>query len=183
MEKTIVAIATPVAYGGISVLRLSGKDSLNIISKIYISYKGKDIFKLKGYSGCYGYVHNEGQKIDDVILFYFKKPYSYTGEDVVEISCHGGILITQKILRLILENGGNMAEPGEFTKRSFLNKKMSLIEAESVIDIINSNNEMALKLSISNMEGNLYKKISEIKENLLNIIGHIEAFIDFPEED
>ncbi len=183
MEKTIVAIATPIAYGGISVLRISGKDSLNIISKIYTSYKGKDIFKLKGYTGCYGYIHSDKKKIDDVILFYFKKPYSYTGEDVVEISCHGGILVTKKILRLILENGGNMAEPGEFTKRSFLNKKMSLIESESVIDIINANNDMALKLSISNMEGNLYKKISKIKENLLNIVGHIEAFIDFPEED
>lgn len=183
INNTIVAISTPLAVGGIAVIRISGNSSIEIADKVFKSFNQKLLKDLKGYTACYGSIYENFEKIDDVVALIFKSPKSYTGEDVVEISCHGGLYITKKILRIILDQGAVLAQPGEFTKRAYLNGKLSITQAESVVDLINSNNEIAHKSSISIMQGNLFKNISNINNNLINILGHLEAWVDFPEED
>lgn len=183
INNTIVAIATPLAVGGISVIRISGNHAIDIADKIFKALNNKKLKDIDGYTALYGNIYSKNEIIDDAIALVFRSPKSYTGEDVVEISCHGGIYITKKVLRNIVDNGATIAKPGEFTKRAFLNGKLSITQAESVIDIINSNNDISLKSAISIMNGDLFKKISSINQELLNIIGHLEAWVDFPEED
>lgn len=175
---TIAAIGTALSNSGISIIRISGKDSLNIIRKIFISNS-----KIMPNNIIYGKIVENGKVVDTVLVSYFKNPKSYTGEDVCEINCHGGVQITREILQLVLANGARLAEPGEFSKRAFLNGKMDLTKAEAVINLINSKNTTQARIAANNLEGDLYKKIKEVREELIELMAHIEVSVDYPEYD
>lgn len=181
--STAAAISTPNAVGGISVIRISGEKAFEIADKVFRAYSGKKAADMDGYTCAYGEVSENGQKLDDVVLTVFRAPKSYTGEDVAEISCHGGIYITRQILRNIISAGAELAEPGEFTKRAFLNGKMSLTQAEAVMDIISSNGKNELRYAVALKDGAMFRRISTIKEKLLKILGDLAAWADYPEED
>lgn len=181
--KTIAAIATANGLGGISVVRISGDNAIEIADKIFVSNSKKKLCDKKGYTATLGKVIEKDEIIDEAIATVFKAPHSYTGEDVVEVSCHGGIVVTKRVLRAFIENGAELACAGEFTKRAFLNGKMNLMNAQAVIDIINANTEKASKLSVAALEGALSGKIMSIKQQLIEIAGHLGAWVDFPEED
>ena len=183
MEKTIVAISTASGNGGIGIIRLSGRQTFDIIDKIFIpKNKSKDI---KGYTMKYGNIVNpkNNEIIDEVLVAYFVAPKSYTTENMCEINSHGGTVVEKRILELCLENGAELAEPGEFTKRAFLNGRIDLSQAEGIIDLINSKTEMEAKESINQLEGNLSKKIKKIEKKMLDIMVNIEVTIDYPEYD
>ncbi len=180
---TIAAISTPLSVGGISVIRISGKDAKAVAKKVFRPVGTKDIEKMPGYTCTLGDVIENGQPIDQAVLTVFNAPKSYTGEDVVEISCHGGVYITTKVLRIILDNGARMAEPGEFTKRAFLNGKLTLTQAESVIDLIHSQGEQSARLAKNNVDGMLYREIDDITHKLLGVAAHLNAWVDYPEDD
>lgn len=175
---TIAAIGTALSNSGISIIRISGKDSLNIIRKIFVSNS-----KIMPNNIIYGKIVENGKVVDTVLVSYFKNPKSYTGEDVCEINCHGGVQITREILQLVLANGARLAEPGEFSKRAFLNGKMDLTKAEAVINLINSKNTTQSRIAANNLEGDLYKKIKEVREELIELMAHIEVSVDYPEYD
>lgn len=175
---TIAAIGTALSNSGISIIRISGKDSLNIIRKIFVSNS-----KIMPNNIIYGKIVENGKVVDTVLISYFKNPKSYTGEDVCEINCHGGVQITREILQLVLANGARLAEPGEFSKRAFLNGKMDLTKAEAVINLINSKNTTQARIAANNLEGDLYKKIKEVREELIELMAHIEVSVDYPEYD
>ena len=192
LDDTIVAISTPVGEGGIGIVRLSGKDSLKIADKVFVSKSRKMPSKFRTYTVNYGHIIDNGQTgkrangqriIDEVILTVMKAPRSYTKEDVVEINCHSGIVPLRKTLGLVLKNGARLAEPGEFTKRAFLNGRIDISQAESVLDIIRSKTDLSLKLAVNNLEGLLSKKINDIRDELIDILARIEASIDFSEEE
>ena len=175
---TIAAIGTALSNSGISIIRISGKDSLNIIRKIFVSNS-----KIMPNNIIYGKIVENGKVVDTVLVSYFKNPKSYTGEDVCEINCHGGVQITREILQLVLANGARLAEPGEFSKSAFLNGKMDLTKAEAVINLINSKNTTQARIAANNLEGDLYKKIKEVREELIELMAHIEVSVDYPEYD
>lgn len=175
---TIAAIGTALSNSGISIIRISGKDSLNIIRKIFVSNS-----KIMPNNIIYGKIVENGKVVDTVLVSYFKNPKSYTGEDVCEINCHGGVQITREILQLVLANGARLAEPGEFSKRAFLNGKMDLTKAEAVINLVNSKNTTQARIAANNLEGDLYKKIKEVREELIELMAHIEVSVDYPEYD
>ena len=178
MEDTIVAISTSQGIGAISIIRLSGKESIEIVNKIV---KNKNLNKLNSHTINYNHVVNNDEIIDEVLISIMKAPRSFTTEDVVEINCHGGIATTNKILELLLLNGCRLAEPGEFTKRAFLNGRIDLLEAESVMDIINSKTENSLKLAINQLNGSTSNLIRNLRQNLLEILANIAVNIDYPE--
>ena len=180
---TIAAISTPLSVGGISVIRISGKDAKKVAKKVFKPVGTKDIEKMPGYNCTLGDVIENGQPIDQAVLTVFNAPKSYTGEDVVEISCHGGVYITTKVLRIILDNGARMAQPGEFTKRAFLNGKLTLTQAESVIDLIHSQGEQSARCAKNNVDGMLYREIDDITHKLLGVAAHLNAWVDYPEDD
>lgn len=175
---TIAAVGTALSNSGISIIRISGKDSINIIRKIFVSNS-----KIMPNNIIYGKIVENGKVVDTVLVSYFKNPKSYTGEDVCEINCHGGVQITREILQLVLANGARLAEPGEFSKRAFLNGKMDLTKAEAVINLINSKNTTQARIAANNLEGDLYKKIKEVREELIELMAHIEVSVDYPEYD
>ena len=164
---------------------MSGKECFNILEKIFNPIKKESIDQIKGYTMKYGHIVDSktGEKIDEVLVSYFKSPKSYTTENMCEINSHGGTVVERRILEQCLANGAELAEPGEFTKRAFLNGRIDLCEAEGIIDLINSKTESEAKASIKQLEGNLSKKINEIKEKILDIMADIEASIDYPEYD
>lgn len=178
---TIAAICTALSPSGINVIRISGEDAFSIAQKVFRHINGKSVAAMKPFSVNYGHIVDQDEVIDEVLLLKMKAPKSYTREDVIEIDCHGGIVVTKKILRLILKNGARLAEPGEFTKRAFLNGRIDLSQAEAVIDIINSKNEMALKNSIAQLSGSIKEKISVLRERILSKTAYIEAALDDPE--
>lgn len=179
---TIAAIATAMSNAGIGVIRISGEDSLEIIDKLYVSKTGtKKLSQQKSHTIHYGYIMDGKEVVDEVMVLLMKKPGSYTRENVVEIDCHGGIVVTKKILELVLKSGARPAEPGEFTKRAFLNGRIDLSQAEAVIDIINARNELALKSSIQQLKGNVHERIVGIRSLLIRDIAFIEAALDDPE--
>lgn len=182
-ETTIAAISTPLSVGGISVIRISGPDAIAVADRVFRAHSGMKLKDKKGYTAAYGAVYRDDKEIDTSVAVVYRAPKSYTGEDVVEISCHGGIYVTREVLRVVLDNGAVMAQPGEFTKRAFLNGKLSLTQAEAVIDMINSQNKQALNAAKSQLDGALYQKIQGIQQDLLNIAGHLAAWVDYPEED
>lgn len=173
---TIAAIATPIGTGGVGVIRISGDKSFEIIDKIYSRHN------LEAGKISHGWIMDNGKKIDEVILLPFKNPHSYTGEDVIEIHCHGGINVVRNILEVVLKNGARMAERGEFTKRAFLNKKMDLSQAEAVADLIHAKTRDFAKQSAKNLSGVLGIKIKEIRTDIFNVLSKIIAGIDFPED-
>ena len=183
MEHTIAAISTStMSSGGISIVRMSGKDAIETADKIFVSKNGKKLSEASSHTVHYGNIVDEdGNIIDEVLVIIMRAPNTYTREDVVEIDCHGGILVTRKVLEAAIKAGAKPAEPGEFTKRAFLNGRIDLSQAEAVIDVINSKNEYALKSSVSQLDGKLSAKIKEIREVILNHVAYIEAALDDPE--
>lgn len=168
--------------GGISIVRMSGKDAIETADKIFVSKNGKKLSEASSHTVHYGNIVDEdGNIIDEVLVIVMRAPNTYTREDVVEIDCHGGILVTRKVLEAAIKAGAKPAEPGEFTKRAFLNGRIDLSQAEAVIDVINSKNEYALKSSVSQLDGKLSAKIKEIREVILNHVAYIEAALDDPE--
>lgn len=182
-NSTIAAISTAQGEGGIGVIRISGDDALVIADKIFTPVSNKRITQMKGYTSAFGKVCDNGEVIDEAVALVFKAPHSYTGENVVEISCHGGIYITQQVLRAVLNNGAVPAQAGEFTKRAFLNGKIDLTEAEAVIDIINAKSRGAARAALCVKDGAIRTRIDKIKESLLAITAHLSAWADYPEED
>lgn len=183
--STIAAIATAPANGGIGIIRMSGKDCFEILNKIFKPIHPQQIEEIPGYTMKYGYIinHETKENIDEVLVSYFKSPKSYTTENMCEINSHGGTIIEQEILKQCLIAGAELAEPGEFTKRAFLNGRIDLSQAEGVIDLINSKTAQEAKASFNQLEGALSQKIQEIRKMLLNIMADIEASIDYPEYD
>ena len=181
--STIAAISTPDAPGGIAVIRISGDDSMKVAEKIFSPYGDKKVCDMSGYTCAYGIAHDNGERLDDCILTVFKAPHSYTGEDVVEISCHGGLYVTRRILRAALKNGAINAEAGEFTKRAFLNGKLDLTQAEAVMDIISAKGERELKMAENLREGAAFKRVDKCSERLMKLLGDLAAWADYPEED
>ena len=174
-KDTIAAIATAMSNSGIGIVRISGAESLDIVKKIY---KGKE---LKDHAIHYGYIVDGDEILDEVLVMVMMGPHSFTGEDTVEINCHGGVYVVKRVLETVIKAGARPAQPGEFTKRAFLNGKMDLSRAEAVIDIIHSKNEYALKSSISQLKGNVQKKIKEIREKIIYHTAFIETALDDPE--
>ena len=178
MDDTIVSIATALGVGAISIIRVSGKDSIFIVNKIF---KGCNLENVPSHTIHYGHIVNNSEIIDEVLVSIMKSPKTYTVEDVVEINCHGGIATTNKVLELLIQNGCRIAEPGEFTKRAFLNGRIDLVEAEAVSDLINSETELERKVAINGINGNLSNLIKNLREEIINIISNIEVNIDYPE--
>ncbi len=182
MKETIAAIATGMSNSGIGIIRMSGPESIEIIDRIFVSKKShKKIADAKTHTIHYGNIVFDGKVIDEVLVLIMKGPNSYTREDIIEIDCHGGIYVMKKILQAVIKSGARAAEPGEFTKRAFLNGRIDLSQAEAVIDIINSKNKYALSNSVNMLNGKLSNKISEIRSELINSIAFIEAALDDPE--
>ena len=181
MNDTIAAISTPLGEGAIAVLRMSGPRAVEIAG---------EVFRAKTPAGAAaarvqqrGAIHDGGRKMDDVLLTVFRAPHSYTGEDVVEIACHGGVLMTRRILELLLKCGARSAEPGEFTQRAYLSGKMDLTQAEAVMDLITAQTDLALRAAGEQLEGRLGERIRVLREWLVELLAHVEAYIDFPEDD
>ncbi len=182
-KSTVAAISTAQGEGGIGVIRISGDKALEIADKIFISPSNKKPSQMKGYTAAFGRVVDDEGAVDEAVLLVFRAPHSYTGEDVAELSCHGGIYLTKRVLRAALQAGASPAEPGEFTKRAFLNGKIDLTEAESVIDLITAKSKSAARAALCVKEGAVRKKINLVKENLLTVTAHLSAWADYPEED
>jgi len=202
LSDTIAAISTPIGESGIGIVRISGKEALSIADKIFISKDGKKPSSFKTYTTHYGWIINPSSVvrppssvteygiqntqyaiIDEVILTVMRAPKSYTKEDIVEINCHGGIVPLRKVLELVLENGARLAEPGEFTKRAFLNGRIDLTQAEAVLEIIRAKTEQALKMGVEQLSGCLSNKINSLRNELLDLLTILEANIDFPQEE
>lgn len=182
-QDTIVALATPSGAGAIAVIRLSGKEVISIASEVFQSVSGKDISKQRSHTIHLGHIVAEGKIYDQVLLSIFKGPNSYTGEHVVEISCHGSTFIQQQIIQLLLRKGAKMAQAGEFTLRAFLNGKLDLSQAEAVADLIASDNEASHQIAMQQMRGGFSNEIAKLREELLNFASLIELELDFAEED
>ncbi len=178
MEDTIASISTASGKGAISIVRISGKDSLKIVNKIF---KGKNLEKVKSHTINYGYIIDQDQIIDEVLVMVMLAPKTYTTENVVEINCHGGIATTNKIFSLVIENGARIAEPGEFTKRAFLNGRINLLEAEAVQDLISSKSEKQRAIAINSLNGRLTNIIKTERDKILNLLANIAVNIDYPE--
>ncbi len=181
--STIAAIATPNAAGGIGIIRISGEDAINIASRCFKAYSGKTLCEMKGYQASYGQILDGDSPVDEAVLIVYRAPKSYTGENVCEICCHGGLYIMQKVLRLLFNLGAVPAEAGEFTKRAFLNGKIDLAQAESVMNIISASGEAALSAARNTLKGNVSKKISEICSELISSAAALAAWSDYPDED
>ncbi len=181
--STIAAISTPNAMGGIAVIRISGEDALGVAERIFSPFGEKKVADMEGYTCAYGIAHDGDERLDDCILTVFRAPHSYTGEDIAELSCHGGLYVTRKVLRAALANGAVNAEAGEFTKRAYLNGKLDLTQAEAVMDIISAKGERELKMAESLREGAAFRKAKKCSDKLLKILGDLAAWADYPEED
>ena len=182
--KDICAVSTPLAEGGISVIRISGENAISIGAKVFKPLSCKSVENMAGYTCAYGkIVDKNGREVDDGVLTVFRAPKSYTGENVCEISCHGGIYVTKKVLRLCIEQGAELAQRGEFTKRAFLNGKLSLTQAEGVMETISAQGEYTLNSANLTKEGRLFRLISDMSRKFVTILGELAAWVDYPEED
>ena len=177
MNDTICAISTALGVGAISIIRVSGDDAIDIVNKIF----DKDLTKKKSHTINYGHIVYKGEIIDEVMVSIMKSPKTFTKEDTIEINSHGGVAVTNKVLEILLLEGARLAEPGEFTKRAFLNGRIDLVEAESIMDLIESKTETSRKLAISGMEGKVSKLVKNIIDNLVKVNANIEVNIDYPE--
>ena len=179
---TIAAIATAMSNSGIGIIRVSGNESIEIVDHVFKNSKKENSLKrYKSHTIHYGFIYDENKILDEVMVSVFKSPHSFTTEDTVEINCHGGILVLQKILELLIKNGARLAEPGEFTKRAFLNGRIDLSEAEAVMDVISSQNEMALQSSVKQLQGSVSDKVKELRSEIIYEIAFIESALDDPE--
>ena len=178
MDDTITAISTTLGVGAISIIRVSGKESINIVNQIF---KGKDLSKVSSHTIHYGHVIDKDQIIDEVLVTIMKAPKTFTTEDIVEINAHGGIITTNRILELLLKNGCRLAEPGEFTKRAFLNGRIDLVEAESIMDLISAKTENARKMALAGVDGKVSSLIHNLRDKIIKLLANIEVNIDYPE--
>ena len=178
MNDTIVAISTALGVGAISIVRLSGNDAINIVNKCF---EGKDLTKVDSHTIHYGFIKNETERIDEVLVSVMRAPKTYTTEDILEINCHGGIITTKQVLETMLNSGARLAEPGEFTKRAFLNGRIDLVESEAIMDLIESKSSEAKKMALSQLYGDLSKLITSFRDRLKNLLSSIEVNIDYPE--
>ena len=179
---TIAAIATAVSDSGIGIIRISGSDALLVADKVYRSPKNqKKLSQAASHTIHYGYIYDEDELIDEVMVAVMRSPHSYTTEDTVEINCHGGILVMNRILETVLHHGARLAQPGEFTKRAFLNGRIDLSKAEAVMDLIHSKNEFAMKASVNQLKGSVSAKVRSLREDILYEIAFIESALDDPE--
>ena len=181
--STIAAISTAQGQGGIGVIRVSGEQAFTIVDKIFKSVSGKKIMDIKGYTALFGHIYNNEEVLDEAVVLKYVAPKSFTGENVVEISCHGGMYITKEVLNAVIMAGASLAEPGEFTKRAYLNGKIDLTEAESVMDIISAKSKSAARAALFVKDGALFKKSQQVKQLLLDKAAHLSAWADYPEED
>lgn len=181
-EDTIAAISTPLGEGAIGIVRLSGKDAIKIADRIFRSKKGKLPSTFRSFTSHYGHIRDKDDVIDEALLIVMRSPKSYTREEMVEISCHGGLMPLKRILGLVLEDGARLAEPGEFTKRAFLNGRLDLTQAEAVLDIIRSKTDSSLRMALGQLDGRLSSALDKIRDELIPISANIEASIDFPDE-
>lgn len=182
MDKTIAAISTAMSASGIGIVRISGDEAMEVISRIYRSKNGnKDIKKAKSHTIHYGFIYDGEEVVDEVLVMIMKGPRTYTGEDTVEIDCHGGVYAMKRVLETVLKNGAEIAEPGEFTKRAFLNGRLDLSQAEAVMDVIQAKNSMALKSSVEQLKGSVLRAVKEIRSKLIYHIAYIESALDDPE--
>ena len=181
-NDTIAAISTPVGEGGISIIRISGEDALPVAEKIY---KGKDLAKVASHTINYGHIidPDSHEEVDDVMVSVMRAPHTYTCEDVVEINCHGGLLATNRILQLVLSYGARMAEPGEFTKRAFLNGRIDLSQSEAVMDLIRAKTDKSMKVALNQLDGDLSRLIRHLRKDILDVLAQVEVNIDYPEYD
>lgn len=185
-DDTIAAISTPLGEGGIGIVRLSGKDAIEIVERIFTSPKNKSLRHTKSHRVVYGYIQDPSmreKKIDEVLVTVMRSPYTYTKEDVVEINCHGGMAPLWRTLEIVLNEGARLAEPGEFTKRAFINGRIDLSQAEAVLDLIRSKTDESRRIAIEQLRGGLSEKITSLRNILIDLCAHIEAYIDFPEDD
>ena len=182
MEKTIAAISTAMSASGIGIVRISGEEAMDVIAKIYRSKNGKkDIREVQSHTIHYGFIYDGEEVVDEVLVMIMRGPHTYTGEDTVEIDCHGGVYAMKRVLETVLKNGAVIAEPGEFTKRAFLNGRLDLSQAEAVMDVIQAKNSMALKSSVEQLKGSVQRAVKEIRARLLHQIAYIETALDDPE--
>ncbi len=182
MGKTIAAISTAMSASGIGIVRMTGTEAMEVISRIYRSKNGKkNIRKAESHTIHYGYIYDGEEAVDEVLVMVMKGPKTYTGEDTVEIDCHGGVYAMKRVLETVLKNGARIAEPGEFTKRAFLNGRLDLSQAEAVMDIIQAKSEVALKSSVEQLKGSVLRAVKEIRSTLLYHIAYIESALDDPE--
>lgn len=181
--SAIAAISTPLGTGGVGIIRISGKKATEIADRIFVSVNGIKLSSSKGYRAYFGRIFDGETAVDEVVCLVFRAPHSYTGEDVVEINCHGGVVLLKKILRLVLQNGAQAAAPGEFTKRAFLNGKLDLSEAESVMTLISAQGEQGANAAFNQLEGSLSRKIEKINSSLLSLAAHIAAWVDYPDDE
>lgn len=177
MEDTICAVATALGVGAISIIRISGPETISIVNKIFSS----DLTNKESHTITYGFIVDGSEKIDEVLIMLMRSPRTYTKEDIIEINCHGGINTTNKVLELLLKNGARLAEPGEFTKRAYLNGRIDLVEAEAVNDLIFARSDSKRKLALNQLGGNLTQQINDIREILVSLMANIEVNIDYPE--
>ncbi len=184
MSYTIAAISTPAAPAGLGVIRISGSDAIAIAGRVFRPVDGaRTLDRLPGYTAAYGHVADSEGDIDDCVALVFRAPHSYTGEDVVELSCHGGLYLLQRVLRACLQAGAKAAEPGEFTRRAFVNGKMDLTQAESVMDLIAANGRLAARTALAAREGGTYRRLQQVKDSLLAVAAQFGAYIDYPDDD
>lgn len=182
METTIAAISTAMSTSGIGIVRMSGAGSMDVISRIYRSKNGKkNIKKVNSHTIHYGYIYDKDEVVDEVLVMVMKAPRTYTGEDIVEIDCHGGVCAMKRVLETVLKNGARIAEPGEFTKRAFLNGRLDLSQAEAVMDVIQAKSAVALKSSVEQLKGSVLRAVKEIRSRLIYHIAYIESALDDPE--
>jgi tRNA modification GTPase len=179
--ETIAAISTAAREGAIALVRLSGPEAAPIAGQVFEGKRA--VAEMESHRQHFGAIVDGGRKVDDVVLSVHRGPHSYTGEDVVEIACHGGVLVTRRLLELLLRCGARPAEPGEFTQRAFLNRKLDLTQAEAVMDLISAQTDLALTAAQEQLEGRLGEKVTALREQLLELLAHLEAYIDFPDED
>lgn len=182
---TIAAIATGMTESGVSIIRVSGNKAVEIVDSIFEGKNNRGLKDIKSYTLRYGHIKDAktNEFLDEVLVSYMKGPRSFTAEDVIEVNCHGGVMVTNRVLQEIIKGGARIAEPGEFTKRAFLNGRIDLSQAEAVIDIIKSKTEVSMKSAVSQSEGKISREIGAIRHGLLQVIAHIEATVDYPEED
>ena len=181
--STVAAIATPNAAGGIGIVRISGGDAIAVADKVFSAVSGKPLSEAAGYSAHFGTVSLDGKPIDEAIALVFRAPKSYTGEDTVELSCHGGVYIVRQVLRAVLNAGAQPAGPGEFTKRAFLNGRIDLAKAESVMSLISAQGEQAASAAFNTLEGRLSDRIESVAHSIINVCAHLSAWVDYPDED
>lgn len=182
MDATIAAISTAMSASGIGIVRISGENAMDVIAKIYRSKNGKkDIRTVVSHTIHYGFIYDGAEVVDEVLVMIMRGPHTYTGEDTVEIDCHGGVYAMKRVLETVLKNGAVIAEPGEFTKRAFLNGRLDLSQAEAVMDVIQAKNSMALKSSVEQLKGSVQRAVKEIRARLLHQIAYIETALDDPE--